>query len=63
MMDYIKKRAQAIELSPLRYAGAFGDGYTNTHECSYYSKDTTCPKLFKAYRDGKRMRKKVQKNS
>ena len=57
MIDYMKKRARAVNLSLLRYMGAFGDGFGNFRCGSYNSKDV-CPKLKRAYRDGLRMRKK-----
>ena len=55
MLNYIKKRAEKVDLSLLTYIGAFGAGATGERVCSY--KDG-CPKLLRAYRDGVRMRKK-----
>ena len=58
MIDYMKKRACKINISLLRYAGAFSDGFNDgRHQREYYSKDA-CPKLLRAYRDGIRMKKK-----
>ena len=58
MMDYIKKRARIIDMSLLRYVGAFGDGLRDVR-CNSYSSKQVCPKTLRAYRDGMRMRKKA----
>ena len=57
MMNYIKKRASEIDLTLLRYVGAFGDGLRNAR-CSSYSPENICPKIRRAYEDGIRMKKK-----
>jgi len=57
MLDYMKKRARVIGMPLLRYVSAFGDGLFDTRCGSYHSKDV-CPKTLRAYRDGKRKRKK-----
>ena len=55
MLDYMKKRARKIDVSLLRYAGAFSEGVTGKPAQPY--KDG-CPKLLRAYEDGARMRRK-----
>ena len=57
MLDYMKKRARVIGMPLLRYVSAFGDGLCDARCSSYHSKDV-CPKTLRAYRDGKRKRKK-----
>ena len=57
MMDYMKKRARIIDMSLLRYVSAFGDGFHDTR-CNSYDSKNVCPKTLRAYRDGKRKRKK-----
>ena len=53
MLNYIKKKSKERGLSVLRYTGAFADGMRDRG--GYYHK--CCPKLLKAYRDGKRYKK------
>ena len=55
MLDYAKKRAAKMNISLFNYMGAFGAGATGEHSGTY--KDG-CPKLLRAYKDGKRMKKK-----
>ena len=57
MLDYMKKRARAIGIPLLRYVSAFGDGVTGS-QCGSYNSEDVCPKTLRAYRDGKRKRKK-----
>ena len=56
-MDYIKRRASEIDLTLLRYVGAFGDGLRNAR-CSSYDSENICPKIRCAYEDGVRMKRK-----
>ena len=57
MIDYMKKRASEIDITLLRYMGAFGDGLRNAH-CNSYDSENICPKTRRAYEDGVRMKRK-----
>ena len=56
---YIKKKANASGLSPLRYYRAFTDGVAG---CRTYSR-ITCEKTLAAYKDGVRYKKRVDSKS
>ena len=51
---YIKKKANASGLTPLRYYRAFTDGVQG---CRTYS-SVTCEKTLAAYKDGERYKKR-----
>ena len=51
---YIRKKAKASGLTPLRYYRAFTDGVQG---CSTYS-GITCEKTLAAYKDGERYKKR-----
>ena len=55
MLDYLKKRAIKTELTLLNYVGAFGEGLSGKHSRTYRD---GCPKLFRAYKDGVRVRER-----
>lgn len=50
MIDYCRKRALEIGVTPFRYMGAFSDGLGGG--CEYYFRSDTCAKLRRAYEDG-----------
>ena len=54
MFEYARKRAAKIDVTLLRYIGAFYDGIGGKDV--YYKGD--CPKMLRAYRDGVRMKKR-----
>ena len=56
---YIKKKANASGLTPLRYYRAFTDGVQG---CRTYS-SVTCEKTLAAYKDGARYKKRVDSKS
>ena len=56
MLEYAKKRASKINISLLRYIGAFYDGVAGNN--GYDKNSSSCPKILRAYRDGVRMKKK-----
>ena len=56
---YIKKKANASGLTPLRYYRAFTDGVQG---CRTYS-SVTCEKTLAAYKDGRRYKKKIDSKS
>ena len=56
---YMKRKANASGLSPLRYYRAFTDGVQG---CRTYS-SVTCEKTLAAYKDGARYKKRVDSKS
>jgi hypothetical protein len=56
---YIKKKAKASGLTPLRYYRAFTDGVAG---CSGYG-DVACEKTLAAYKDGRRYKKRFDSKS
>ena len=56
---YIKKKAKASGLSPLRYIRAFTDGAAGSRSYD----DVTCEKTLAAYKDGRRYKKRIDSKS
>ena len=56
---YIKKKANASGLTPLRYYREFTDGVEG---CKAYT-DVTCEKTLAAYKDGRRYKKRFDSKS
>ena len=56
---YIKRKANASGLTPLRYYRAFTDGIEG---CKAYT-NVTCEKTLAAYKDGRRYKKRFDSKS
>jgi hypothetical protein len=56
MLNYIKEKSKEYNISTLRYMSAFCDGLNSNDR--HYRGTNTCSKLLRAYRDGRRYKKK-----